>query len=95
MAAYVIVEIDILDPIGFADYRKAVVPLVQRFGGKYVAVSDRVETLEGTWRPQRIVMIEFESLKRAKEWFTCEDYRPLCKIRNRSAKTKIILTEGI
>jgi len=95
MPAYVIVDIEITDNAGFADYRKGVVPLVQRYGGKYVAVSDRVETLEGSWRPKRVVMIEFESLKRAQEWFTCEEYRPLCKIRSRTAKTKMILVEGV
>lgn len=95
MAAYVIVEIDIFDPVGFGDYRKAVVPLVQKYGGKYVAVDDQIETLEGDWSPKRIVMIEFPSMKRAKEWFGCEEYREPCKIRKRTAKTKIILTEGV
>ena len=95
MSAYLIVEIDIVDPVGFGEYRKAVVPLVQKYGGKYVAVGDRIETLEGSWQPKRIVMIEFESLKRAQEWFNCEEYRPLCKIRKRTAKTKMILVEGV
>ncbi len=94
MAAYLIVEIDILDPIGFGDYRKAVVPLVQKYGGRYVAVDDQIETLEGAWSPKRIVMIEFPSMERAKEWFTCEEYRPLCKIRKRTAKTKMVLVEA-
>ena len=95
MSAFVIVDIEIIDNVGFAEYRKGVVPLVQRYGGKYVAVSDRVETLEGAWQPKRVVMIQFESLKRAQDWFTCEEYRSLCKIRSRTAKTKMILVEGV
>lgn len=95
MAAYVIVEIDIFDPVGFAEYRKAVVPLVQKYDGKYIAVDDGIENLEGEWFPRRIVMIEFPSMEKAKEWFGCEEYRVPCKIRQRTAKTKIILVEGV
>ena len=95
MAAYVIVDIDIVDPVGFEEYKKRVVPIVEKYGGKYIAVSDRVETLEGDWRPKRIVVLKFESLGRAKEWFNCEEYREPCKIRKRTAKTKMILVEGV
>ena len=94
MPAYVIVDIDIFDPTGFAEYRKSIVALVEKYGGNYIAVSDRIETLEGDWRPPRIVMIEFESVNRAKEWFSCAEYLPLCKIRRQTAKTKMILVEG-
>lgn len=94
MSAYLIVEIDIFDPAGFGEYRKAVVPLIQKYGGKYVAVDDQIETLEGDWSPKRIVMIEFPSMERAKEWFGCEEYREPCKIRKRTAKTNMILVDG-
>jgi len=94
MAAYVIVEIDIFDPAGFGEYRKAVVPLVQKYGGKYIAADDQVESLEGGWSPKRIVMIEFPSTKHAKEWLNCEEYREPCKIRKRTATTKMILVNG-
>lgn len=94
MPAYVIVDIDIFDPTGFAEYRKAVVPLVEKYGGKYIAVDDQIQTLEGNWSPKRIVMIEFPSMERAKEWFSCEEYREPCNIRKRTAKTNLILVDG-
>jgi uncharacterized protein (DUF1330 family) len=95
MPAYVIVEIDIVDPVGFEEYRKRVGPIVEKYGGKYIAVSDRVETLEGDWKPKRIVVLQFESMERAKEWFNCEEYREPGEIRHRTAKTKMILVEGM
>ncbi|PYL98078.1 MAG: DUF1330 domain-containing protein, partial [Verrucomicrobia bacterium] len=75
MSAYIIVEIEIIDPVGFEEYKKRVVPIVEKYGGKYIAVSDRVETLEGDWKPKRIVVLQFESMERAKEWYNCEEYR--------------------
>ena len=95
MAAYVIVEIEIVDPVGFEEYKKRVVPIVEKYGGQYIAVSDQVETLEGDWKPKRIVVLQFPSMDRAKEWFNCEEYRAICEIRYRTAKTKIVLVEGI
>jgi uncharacterized protein (DUF1330 family) len=92
---YIIVDIDIFDPVGFAEYRKAVVPLVQKYGGQYIAADDRVEPLEGDWNPKRIVMIEFPSLENAKGWLNCEEYSEPCKIRQRTAKTRMILVKSL
>jgi uncharacterized protein (DUF1330 family) len=49
MAAYVIVDLEIVNPNGFQQYRERVVDAVKKYGGKYIAVSDVIETLEGTW----------------------------------------------
>jgi uncharacterized protein (DUF1330 family) len=95
MAAYVIVDLEIVDPAGFDKYRKRIVPIVENYGGKYIVVSDRVETLEGDWKPERIVVIEFPSMEQAKEWFNCEEYREPSEIRHRTAKTNMILVEGM
>jgi uncharacterized protein (DUF1330 family) len=95
MPAYLLVELEIVDPIGFGEYRKAVVPLVEKYDGKYLAASDRVEALEGDWHPKRIVMIEFPSMQKAKECFGSEEYREPSKIRKRTAKTRMILMEGV
>src|SRR5437879_9657980 len=92
MSAYIIVEIEIIDPVGFEEYKKRVVPLVEKYGGKYIAVSDRVETLEGDWKPKRIVVLEFESLGRANrsEEHTSELQSPMylvCRLLLEKKKT--------
>jgi uncharacterized protein (DUF1330 family) len=95
MSAYVIVEIDIFNPVGFEEYRQRVVPIVEKWGGKYIVADDNVETLEGDWSPKRIVMIEFPSMSRAREWLNCEEYLEAGKIRHRTAKTNMVVVEGI
>jgi uncharacterized protein (DUF1330 family) len=95
VSAYVIVEIDIFDAEGFGEYRKAVVPIVEKHGGKYVAADDQIEIVEGNWSPKRVVIIEFPSMERAKQCFGCDEYREPRKIRSRTAKTKMILVEGV
>lgn len=95
MLAYVIIEIEVLDPVGFEEYKKLVVPIVEKYGGKYIAGGGPVETLEGDWKPKRIVVLQFESMQRTKEWLNCEEYREPRQMRHRTARTNMILIEGI
>ena len=95
MAAYVIVEIEIVDPTGYEGYKKLAGATVEKYGGKYIVRGGAVETLEGDWKPKRIVVLEFESVHRAKEWLNCEEYREPRKIRHRTAKTKMIVVESV
>jgi uncharacterized protein (DUF1330 family) len=94
MSAYVILDLEIFDLAGFDPYRQRVVELVKRHGGRYLVVSDAAETLEGDWKPRRIVVIEFESTQRAKEWLNADEYRAIAPIRHRTARTNMILVEG-
>lgn len=94
MAAYVIVEIEVIDPVEYEDYKKQAAATVANHGGKYIVRGGATETLEGDWKPKRIVVLEFENVKRAKEWLDCEEYREPRRIRHRTAKTNMILVEG-
>jgi uncharacterized protein (DUF1330 family) len=95
MAAYVIVDIEITDPAGYEEYKKLAGATVEKYGGKYIVRGGATEVLEGDWKPRRIVMLEFESVQRAKEWLNCEEYREPRKMRHRTAKTKMIVVESV
>jgi uncharacterized protein (DUF1330 family) len=94
MAAYVIVEIEILDPKGYEEYKKQAGASVLKYGGKYIIRGGATEVLEGDWQPKRIVVLEFESMQRARDWLHCEEYREPRKTRHRTARTNMILVEG-
>jgi uncharacterized protein (DUF1330 family) len=95
VAAYVIVEIDIVDPTGYEEYKKLASATVEKYGGKYIVRSGAAETLEGNWKPKRIVVLQFDSMQRAKEWLNCEEYREPRKMRHRTARTRMIAVEGV
>jgi uncharacterized protein (DUF1330 family) len=95
MPAYVIVEIEITDPVGYEEYKKQASATVHQHGGKYIVRGGKAEVLEGDWQPKRIVVLQFESMDRAKEWLNCEEYREPRKMRHRTARTNMILLEGI
>ena len=95
MAAYVIVEIEITDPVGYEEYRRLATPTVTAHGGRYLVRGGKTQTLEGAWQPRRIVVLEFPTLERAREWYECEAYRRARAVRHASAKTEMILVEGV
>ena len=88
-------DLEIVDPAGFSEYKQLVIPLVEKYGGKYVVASDSIETLEGDCSPKRIVVIEFESSQRARQWHETAEYREVRKLGHQSAKTRMILVEGM
>ena len=95
MPAYVIVDITVTDPAGYEDYKKLAPPAVAAYGGKYLARGGRVETLEGDWAPTRLVILEFESVERAKQWLESPEYRPARQLRRRTATGTMIVVEGV
>ena len=94
MAAYVIVEMTVTDPVAIEDYRKLAGASVAAHGGKFLVRGGRIERLDGDWNPQRIVVIEFPGLEQARAWRSSPEYRAACKIRDRAASARMILVEG-
>jgi uncharacterized protein (DUF1330 family) len=95
MAGYVIVEIEVTDPVGYEEYKQLAGATVAKYGGTYIVRGGAAETLEGDWQPKRIVILQFENAERAKEWLNCPEYREPRKMRHRTAKTKMIVVEGL
>jgi uncharacterized protein (DUF1330 family) len=94
MPAYVIAEVTVTDPQGFERYRQMVPSTIAQYGGRYVVRGGKCETLEGAWNPARLVVLEFDSVERAREWWACEEYREAKELRQRTARTDLIIVEG-
>ena len=95
MSAYVIVDIEIHDAAAYDEYRKLVGATLVQYGGKFVVRGGKIDVLEGGWNPKRIVVLEFESAARARQWYDSEDYRAPKQIRMRASKGNIIVVEGV
>ena len=95
MAAYVIVEVSIQDPNEYEAYKKLTPAAVAAYNGKFIVRGGQTETLEGEWQPERIVIIEFPTVERAKEWWNSEIYAKAKAIRQRAAKSKMIVVSGV
>ena len=95
MPAYVIVEVEVTDPAGYDDYKKMVPASLAAYGGRFAVRGGACETLEGSWHPKRIVVLEFPSMARAKQWWASDEYHVAKALRQRAAHSELIVVEGV
>lgn len=94
MAAYVVVNIEVIEPVEYEAYKKLAQAAVAAHGGRYVARGGRAEVLEGDWPPKRLVVLEFPTYEQAKAWWASDEYAPAKAIRERTARTQMVLVDG-
>lgn len=95
MTAYVIVDIKVHDPQRYEAYKQAAAPTVALYGGRYLVRGGNTEVLEGDGRPNRVVILEFASMERAKEWLNSPEYAPARTLRHETSTTSMIAVEGV
>ena len=95
MPAYVIVEVEIHNPVEYEEYKKLTPAAITAYGGRFIVRGGKTETLEGDWKPERIVVLEFPDTEKAREWWNSIEYAGAKVIRQRVADTQMILVDGI
>ena len=93
--AYVIVDIDVTDPVAYERYKALAAPAVEQFGGTYIARGGATEVLEGDRVPNRTVLLEFPDMASARAWYQSPEYTAARKEREHAAVGSLILTEGV
>ncbi|GGL20246.1 DUF1330 domain-containing protein [Deinococcus radiotolerans] len=95
MPAYVIVNTRVLDPTRIQQYRHLAEQSIQQFGGRYLARGGALSVLEGSYQPERMVLVEFPTLDRAQAWYASEGYAEARRARAGIAEFEMILVEGL
>jgi uncharacterized protein (DUF1330 family) len=95
MAAYLVVELTgVSDEAGLGEYIEKVPPLVERYGGRYIARGP-AHVLEGEHRPDVLVILEFPTLEQIQALYDSEEYAPLKALRQRSCTMNFLGVAGI
>ena len=95
MPAYLIANVDIKDAEKFKDYMKATPPIIKQFGGKFLVRGGEFEICEGDWNPKRLVLVEFESMEKAKQFYNSPAYEAIKELRHSSAYTEWVFVDGL
>lgn len=95
MAVYMIADVEVVDTQGYEEYRQKVPATISAYGGRYLARGGATEVLEGTWSPKRCVILEFADMERFKAWWNSPEYVPLRRLRERTTKSHLIVTQGL
>ncbi len=95
MPAYVVADVDVTDPAKYEEYKKIAPAAIAKYGGRYLARGGQSSVLEGTWRPGRLVVLEFPSLEHARNFYTSVEYTAARRARAGAAKMNMVVVEGI
>jgi uncharacterized protein (DUF1330 family) len=91
----VVVDIEVLDPLRYEDYKRLASAAISAYGGRYLVRGGASEVLAGEWTPRRLVVLEFESVDQAKTCFTSPEYAEAKKVRETCARMNMIVVDGI
>ncbi len=95
MPAYVVVNVEVQDPVQYAEYVRLAPPSIAAYGGRYLARGGVVEIAEGGWTPKRLVILTFPTLDQARAWWASPEYAPAKALRQRCARADLVITEGL
>lgn len=95
MPVYAIADIEILDAALFEQYRQGVPATIAAYGGRYLARGGATEVFEGNWSPRRCIILEFPDMDTFRSWWSSPEYTPLRAIREKSANTNLVVTQGV
>ena len=95
MPAYVIANVDVTDAAAYDEYRKGVLATIERYDGRFLVRGGAAQVLEGTFRPKRVVVLEFPNAARARAWWDSPEYAEARELRQRTCTTKMIIVEGV
>jgi uncharacterized protein (DUF1330 family) len=91
MSAFVLVEVDIHNMEVYEEYKKLTPSSIESFGGKFVIRGLPVEALEGEWKHDRLVLLEFPNKEKALEWYNSENYQKAKKIREKASSANFFI----
>jgi len=94
MACYLIIEIKVLDSDLYSQYVQKVPEVVSNYGGRYLARGGEVTPITGNWNPERVILIEFDSIDQVQRCFQSSEYLELAPLREKSTRSRAIIVQG-
>jgi len=95
MSGYIIVQINITNKEQYSEYLNQVTSIAEKYGGEYIVRGGKTKTMLGSWDYERTVVIKFPTYNAALEWYNCEEYEPIKKIREDNSEGNLIIIEGV
>lgn len=95
MSAYLVVHVDVHDPVRYDTYRALAPASIRQYGGRYLTRGGATEVLEGDWEPKRLVLLEFPSVERARAFWHSPEYAEAKALRMAAATSEMVLLEGL
>lgn len=95
MKAYVVGDVQVLNPERYAEYRAQVLATIEKHGGRFLVRGGEANVIEGDWKPNRIVVIEFPDMPSLEAWYRSNEYAPLIKLRQSASTGSLLAVQGV
>lgn len=95
MRCFFFARIDILNEEEYKKYLDVTDAVFAKFKGKYLAMDDAPEALEGNAGSGRVVLIEFTDERELRRWYDSTEYQGILKHRLTAADCKAMLVHGL
>ena len=96
MPVYMIVDTKIKNPEAYEEYKIKAKPIVESFGGEYLARGGYTSAPETElWTPTRLVIVRFPSRKDVEAFLDSEEYAPIKNLRNKYADCTLTIIDGV
>ena len=95
MAAYVLSELEVLDATAIETYRTLAAKSIAQYGGRYLVRNGAASVAEGGPPVKSIVVVEFPSMARLREWYGSAEYAEALKVRRTALERRLIFVEGV
>ena len=93
---YLVVDVKIDDAEAYGKYKEKVKPLIESYGSEYLSRGWEIDLLENElWEPTRMVLVKFPDKESAMNWYNCEEYQSLKKVRIDNASSTSFFIEGL
>jgi uncharacterized protein (DUF1330 family) len=95
MAAYIVVDCNVTDPVRYEQYKRLAPAAIARYGGRYLVRGGEAAVLEGNWLPNRVVVLEFPTVESARAFYESPEYVEARTAREGAAQMNMILVAGV
>jgi len=96
MPAYFVVSVRIPasdDRQRYDEYIREVKPIAESLGGRYLTRSEHITALSDSWKPDRVIIIRFESKEQIATWLASSEYQAIAGLRRASVAAEAIIVE--
>lgn len=96
MPAYVIADVAVSDPAKYEGYKALSPGAIEKHGGRFLARGGQSRTLEGDWKPGRLVVVEFPTYEQAQAFYTSVEYTAARRARaGATSRFNMVVVEGL
>jgi len=94
-SAYIIANVSVTNPAQYEEYKKLSTVAMQTYDAQVCVRGGAIEVIEGDWHPERLVVLKFPSIEKARLFEASPEYASARSARQGAAVMRMLLVEGV